>query len=66
MRNMTADATVDDVVQALDRDGFASVEGVLGVEEAAAIRAELTRILSATPSGRNDFEGFKTRRIYAL
>jgi ectoine hydroxylase-related dioxygenase (phytanoyl-CoA dioxygenase family) len=27
---------------------------------------ELDRILAATPTGRNDFEGFSTRRIYRL
>jgi ectoine hydroxylase-related dioxygenase (phytanoyl-CoA dioxygenase family) len=50
----------------IDRDGYAIVEQLLTREEAAAKRAELTRILDATPVGRNDFEGFKTRRIYAL
>jgi ectoine hydroxylase-related dioxygenase (phytanoyl-CoA dioxygenase family) len=58
--------SVDDVVATLDRDGFAVVEGMLSKEEAAAKRAELTRILAETPSGRNDFEGYSTRRIYAL
>jgi hypothetical protein len=63
---MTASAAVDDVVAALDRDGFAVVEGMLSPQEAASARAELTRILASIPTGRNDFEGFKTRRIYAL
>ncbi len=66
MANMTASATVEDVVVALDHDGYAIVEGVLSREEAAAKRGELTRILAAAPTGRNDFEGFKTQRIYAL
>ena len=66
MGHMTAGAPVDDVVAALDRDGFAVVEGMLSSQEAAAARAELTRILASIPTGRNDFEGFKTRRIYAL
>ena len=66
MAHMNASATVDDVVGALDRDGFAIVEGMLSPQEAAAARAELTRILASIPTGRNDFEGFKTRRIYAL
>ena len=60
------DATVDDVVAAMKQHGYAIVEGVLSREEAQAKRAELTRILEATPKGRNDFEGFSTRRIYAL
>ena len=66
MGHMTASAAVDDVVAALDRDGFAIVEGMLSASGAAAARAELTRVLASIPIGRNDFEGFKTRRIYAL
>jgi hypothetical protein len=32
----------------------------------AATRAELLEVLARTPTGRNDFEGFATQRIYAL
>ena len=63
---MNAAATVDDVVGALDADGYAIVEGLLPPGEAASARAELTRLLAAIPEGRNPFEGFNTRRIYAL
>lgn len=59
-------ATVDEVATTLEREGYAIVENLLMPEEARAKRDELTRILDATPVGRNDFEGFKTRRIYAL
>ena len=63
---LNKDATVDEVVAGLDAEGYAVVTGVLSAEETAERRSELTRILSATPVGRNDFEGFHTRRIYAL
>ena len=63
---MQADATVEAVSESLERDGYAIVEQLLTPDEAKAKRAELTRILDETPVGRNDFEGFKTRRIYAL
>ncbi len=63
---MQADATAEDVASALGRDGYAIVEHLLTKDEAAEKRAELTRILAETKTGRNDFEGFKTRRIYAL
>jgi ectoine hydroxylase-related dioxygenase (phytanoyl-CoA dioxygenase family) len=63
---MNTEATADQVAEALGREGYAIVERLLARDEAAAKRAELTRILSETPVGRNDFEGFKTRRIYAL
>ena len=66
MNRLRADATADDVAAALDRDGYAIVENLLPPEDAAAIRAELTKILDTTPEGRNAFEGFSTRRVYAI
>jgi ectoine hydroxylase-related dioxygenase (phytanoyl-CoA dioxygenase family) len=59
-------ATVDEIVDGLERDGYAIIENVLGSEEVADIRAELYRLLEGVPTGRNAFEGFKTRRIYAV
>ena len=61
-----ATTTADDIVQAMDADGYCVVEGVLTPDEAADVRAALTDVLQATPTGRNDFEGFKTQRVYAL
>src|SRR4051794_20218902 len=58
--------TVDDVLADLDRDGYSIVPNVLTRDEAATIREELTAIADAIPHGRNSFEGFQTRRIYAL
>jgi len=60
------DTAVDDVLRVLDADGYAIVEGLLDPQEARRVRAELTDLLAATPRGRNSFEGFGTRRIYAL
>ncbi len=57
---------VDHVVAALEENGFALVERFVDAGRAAAIRKELTGVLEKTPEGRNDFEGFNTRRIYAL
>jgi hypothetical protein len=67
MRRIRAsEATVDGVVAALDNDGYCAVEGLLPPDEVAAARASLAVVLAATPEGRNDFEGFKTQRVYAL
>jgi len=63
---MNAATSVDEVVGALDADGYAILEGMLSAAEAASARAELSRLLSNIPEGRNPFEGFNTRRIYAL
>jgi hypothetical protein len=67
MRRIAAsEATVDTVVAALKSDGYCAVEGLLPSEEVTAARASLADVLAATPEGRNDFEGFKTQRVYAL
>lgn len=66
MTALTAHSTVDEVVETLDRDGYAIVEGVLSADEVAEKREQLINVLKSTPTGRNDFEGFATQRIYAL
>ena len=58
--------TVDAVVDAIEREGWALVENVMPPDAVAAARADLTRILETTPFGRGEFEGFKTRRVYGL
>lgn len=59
-------ALLDRVLADLDRDGYAVVESLLPLDEAVQVRAGLREVLDRTPTGRNDFEGFSTRRIYAL
>jgi ectoine hydroxylase-related dioxygenase (phytanoyl-CoA dioxygenase family) len=59
-------ATVDVVVDTLAREGYAVVVDVLTPDDVAAMRTELTRLLDGVPTGRNSFEGFHTRRLYAL
>lgn len=64
---LTADAaSVDAVVDALEADGCVVVERFVTADKVAALKGELAPHREQTPSGRNDFEGFDTRRIYAL
>lgn len=58
--------TVDAVVDMLDAEGYAILPGLLDPHDAIAIRRELVRLLDGVPTGRNSFEGFHTRRLYAL
>jgi ectoine hydroxylase-related dioxygenase (phytanoyl-CoA dioxygenase family) len=58
--------TVDEVVKGLAADGYHVVERFLDADRVAAMKAELGRVLDGTPTGRNDFEGYSTKRIYAL
>jgi hypothetical protein len=61
-----ADVAVGEVARALDEAGAAIVERFLTPEKVAALNDELAPFRAATPKGRNDFEGFDTRRVYAL
>ena len=58
--------SVAEIVGALERDGCAVVERFIDAEEVQALKAEMAPYREATPEGRNDFEGFSTRRVYAL
>jgi len=62
MRTHARDATSEAVTAGLRTDGYAIVEGVLDADELTRARDDLAR----TPTGRNNFEGFATRRVYAL
>ena len=61
-----ATCTGQDVAQRLASDGYVVVSGLMSEGDVAAARADLARILAATPTGRNAFEGFDTQRVYAL
>lgn len=54
------------IVSVMSEDGVAVCEGVLDAARVSAMHAELDAVLDATPTGRNDFEGFGTKRIYNL
>lgn len=60
------EATVDGVVAAMQSEGYCIVEGMISKKGVKDIKADLLDILGVTPKGRNDFEGYKTQRIYAL
>ena len=49
-----------------DRQGYLIFEKVLAADRVTAIRAALAPFLERGLTGRNDFEGLKTNRIYAL
>ncbi len=52
--------------EAYDADGYVVLEGLLGAAELSEIRDELAGLLEQGPSGRNDFEGTRTQRVYTL
>jgi ectoine hydroxylase-related dioxygenase (phytanoyl-CoA dioxygenase family) len=58
--------TSDASLAGLAERGYVVIEDAVGPTVLAAARDALDRLLAATPHGRNDFEGFDTRRVYGL
>ncbi|TFH32033.1 MAG: phytanoyl-CoA dioxygenase family protein [Myxococcales bacterium] len=52
--------------EAYETDGYVVLEGLLSAAELSQIREDLRRIFSKGPTGRNEFEGTRTQRIYTL
>ena len=50
-----ATCTGQDVAQRLASDGYVVVSGLMSEGDVAVARADLARILAATPTGRNAF-----------
>jgi ectoine hydroxylase-related dioxygenase (phytanoyl-CoA dioxygenase family) len=49
-----------------DRDGYLIFPSVLSTDQLTALREALQPYLAANMAGRNDFEGLKTNRVYAM
>ena len=60
------DRSLADWREQYDRDGYLLFERVLDPEQLAQLRTALAPSLEADVQGRNDFEGFRTNRVYAM
>lgn len=50
----------------LQSQGYVVLDNVLGDCDVELIRDEMTPLLTSAPFGRNDFEGLRSQRVYAL
>jgi len=57
---------VEGDLAAIRRDGFTIIEGLLSEADLARVRRDLEPHLASDPSGRNNFEGYRTQRVYSL
>lgn len=57
---------VQALVDALQTDGYVTIPNAVTGEQVARTRQEVESLVEDTPAGRDDFEGRKTRRVYAL
>jgi ectoine hydroxylase-related dioxygenase (phytanoyl-CoA dioxygenase family) len=53
-------------IEAIERDGYVVAHDLIEPREVAEIKASLAPWLKGRLFGRNDFEGFRTERVYAL
>lgn len=60
------EATAPAVVDAMEADGYCIVEGLMAPTDVEQARTAMRQILAGVPTGRNDFEGRATKRVYAL
>jgi ectoine hydroxylase-related dioxygenase (phytanoyl-CoA dioxygenase family) len=61
-----ASEQVDRIVSVLEEDGYTTIPDAVDAEQVAWARHDLEDVLAHTPTGRSDFEGRRTRRVYAL
>jgi ectoine hydroxylase-related dioxygenase (phytanoyl-CoA dioxygenase family) len=66
LTTLPPDATVDDVVEVLDRDGGVIVKDAVGQDSITRVFNEISPYLDVTPWGEGDFMGTKTRRTSSL
>ena len=57
---------ITESIDSIRAQGFSIIEGLLSDKELSKIREELTPFLQSNKLGRNNFEGYKTERVYAL
>lgn len=57
---------VEDVITEIAERGYATIPDAISLQAAARARTALDDLLASTPRGRDDFEGRRTRRVYAL
>ena len=62
----SADTPLDELVSRYERDGYVMIERAIDRAQVESIIAALAPFEAALPTGRNDFEGTKTRRVYSL
>lgn len=66
LRYVSADASADEITDAITREGAVVVEGLLTDESVRRVRNELAPYLAAARRGVDEFGGFSTKRIGAL
>ncbi|MCZ6708734.1 MAG: phytanoyl-CoA dioxygenase family protein, partial [Gammaproteobacteria bacterium] len=63
---MSMNTATDQHLERIRADGHTIIENLLSTDDVKIIRDELKPWLQGDKMGRNDFEGFRSERVYAL
>jgi ectoine hydroxylase-related dioxygenase (phytanoyl-CoA dioxygenase family) len=66
LKHLDPATSLPQLLEALHADGYVILPSLLSVSELSAIRAALAPYLQGRLPGRNDFEGYRSERVYAL
>ncbi|MEL6986002.1 MAG: phytanoyl-CoA dioxygenase family protein, partial [Actinomycetota bacterium] len=66
MDDETVASAIDQAMAALHDQGWVVLSGLLDEGAIDAAEADIQNLLADTPTGRDSFEGFDTKRVYAL
>ena len=66
LKHLSSDTTADNIIEVLHDDAGVIIDNVLDSEFLEALNNELDPFLSHDNFGRDEFTGFKTKRIGAL
>lgn len=66
LTRLAGDASLDRVIAIMERDGGVIVENYVPPSTIAELKADLLPKIAERSAGRDDFSGFKTRRMSAL
>jgi len=64
--HLPATATVEEILDVLDRDAGVIIDGVMDQAQLSALRDEVQPYLDSCGKGRDEFGGFETKRVGAL
>src|SRR5258708_4458166 len=66
LKHLSRDAGPEAIAAILDTEGALILDGVIGPDEIARVKAEIDPYIEATGYGRDSFSGFQTTRTGAL
>jgi len=66
IQHLSRDSSSESIAEALERDGCVVLDNVLGRDEIDQVARDMAPYMQAAPKGKDEFDGFETRRAGTL